>query len=207
MELEFDKKPHTENTHPSSHEVNALHSGLKRVWIEIGFAIMVMAVIISYSTIDTFLSSSMAGTVCKVSINTLGMVIIYYAMLRGMLPLRHPLTKMWMVLLALNIIGFVTSVLKYFGEPYESINFWVAASLTLAYLPMGVLLMAWYRGKLNRVGLWMILRILTCVLLPIAWFMFLGDYLLPVRDVICIVIDFIYAYVLRDILTASGLNS
>ena len=129
---------------------------------------MLIAALCTYSDVDTFLSSSLAGTVCKVTINTVGMVIIYYAMLKGMRPLYHPLTKMWVVLLALNVIGFITCLLRYFGEPFESIDFWVASSLSLFYLPMGVLLMAWYRGKLGRIGLWMILRILTCILLPIA---------------------------------------
>lgn len=188
----------------SSHEVNSLHSGVKRLWIEIGFVIMVLAAIATYSAVDAFLSSSMVGTICKTVINTVGMVIIYYAMLRGMLPLRHPLTKMWIVLLALNIIGFVTSLLRFYGEPFASVDFWVASSLSLVYLPMGVLLMAWYRGKLNRVGLWMILRILTCILLPIGWFIFLGDRLMLLLDIIVLAVELIYAYLLRDILVGEN---
>ena len=188
----------------SSHKVNSLHSGVKRVWIEIGFVIMVLAAIATWSAVDAFLSLSMAGTICKAAINTVGMVIIYYAMLRGMLPLRHPLTKMWIVLLALNVIGFVTSLLRFYGEPFESIDFKVASSLSLAYLPMGVLLMAWYRGKLGRIGLWMILRILTCILLPIAWLMFLGGRMLTLLDIIVLAVELIYAYLLRDILVADN---
>lgn len=68
---------------------------------------------------------------------------------------------------------------------------------------MGVLLIVWYRGKLGRMGLWMILRILTVTLLPLAWFMFLGDRLLTLRDIIVLAVEVIYAYLLRDILVSN----
>lgn len=205
MEIEYgNKDTNLDYALSKNRKVDSLQSGVKRVWIEIGFAIMLISAICTYSTIDSFLSSSLAGTVCKVTINTLGMVIIYYAMLKGMRPLYHPLTIMWIVLLVLNVVGFVTSLLYFFGEPFESIDFLVAASLSLAYLPMGVLLMTWYRGKLGRVGLWMILRILTCILLPIAWFMLLGERLFIVCDIIIVVIEVIYAVALRNVLVAKS---
>ena len=204
MELEADKRERNQKHDiPTGQVVNVLHSGVKRVWIEMGFFIMLLAAVCTITEIDTVLHSSFVGMLCKATINTLGMVIIYYAMLKGMLPLHRPLTAMWMVLLALNAFGFCSSVLAYFGAPFDSFDFWVAASLSLAYLPMGVLLIVWYRGKLGRMGLWMILRILTVTLLPLAWFMFLGDRLLTLRDIIVLAVEVIYAYLLRDILVSN----
>lgn len=203
MERESDKKDWNQKHGIATGQVvDALHSGVKRVWIEIGFFVMLLAAVCTLTQIDALLWPSLVGTLFKATINTLGMVIIYYAMLKGMLPLRRPLTAMWIVLLALNVIGFCSSVLGYFGAPFDSFNFWVAASLSLAYLPMGVLLIVWYRGKLGRMGLWMIVRILTVTLLPIAWFMFLGVRLIALCDIVVIVVEVVYAYLLRDILVS-----
>ena len=50
----------------------------------------------------------------------------------------------------------------------------------------------------------MILRILTCILLPIAWLMFLGGRMLILLDIIVLAVELIYAYLLRDILVADN---
>jgi hypothetical protein len=40
-------------------------------------------------------------------------------------------------------------------------------------------------------------------LLPIAWFLFVGDRLLTLRDIIVLAVEVIYAYLLRDILVSN----
>ena len=83
----------------------------------------------------------------------------------------------------------------------------LAAMLLLAYLPMGVLLIVWYGGKLGRLGVWMMVRILIVVLLPIAWILLLGDKMLLMLDIIVLVVELIYAYLLRDILVSRTRNA
>ncbi|MBO4722295.1 MAG: hypothetical protein J5629_05105 [Muribaculaceae bacterium] len=187
-------------TNRQNRVVNSLNSGLKRLTIEIGFVIMVISAICTVSSIGDVMRGSLAGTLCLALINTVGMVIIYYAMMRGMRPLYRPLKSMWIILIALNLIGFVTTFLILIDESLVIIDLVLAALLLMAYLPMGVFLIMWYDGKLGRLGAWMIARIIIVVLLPIAWILLLGGTLLPLLDVIVLAIELIYAYMLRDIL-------
>lgn len=183
--------------------VNYLDSGLKRLTIEIGFVIMVISAICTLSSVGDVMRESLAGTICLAFINTVGMVILYYAMMRGMHTLYHPLKWMWIILIALNLIGFATTFLKLIDESLVVIDLIVAALLLIAYLPMGVLLIVWYDGKLGRLGMWMIARIIIVTLLPIAWVILLGETgvrLTLILDIIVLAIELIYAYVLRNIL-------
>lgn len=198
-ELDFVKK--------QNRVVNSLDSGLNRVVIEIGFIIMVISAICTLSNVGNVMRESLAGTICIALVNTVGMVIMYYAMMRGMKPLYHPLTAMWIVLIALNLIGCATTLLVLIDDSLVTIDLVVAALLSLAYLPMGLLLIVWYRGKLGRLGIWMIVRILVVSLLPIAWIIFLGDSLWVLLDIIVLAVELIYAYLLRDILVARSNSS
>lgn len=185
--------------------VNSLDSGLKRLTIEIGFIIMVISAICTLSSVGDVMRESLAGTICLALINTVGMLIIYYAMMRGMRPLYHPLNRMWIILIMLNLLGFVTTFLILIDESLIIIDLVVAALLLMGYLPMGVLLIVWYDGKLGRLGIWMIARIIIVTLLPIAWFLLLdqmGERLLLVLDIIVLAVELIYAYLLRDILVS-----
>lgn len=184
-------------------EVNSLDSGLKRLTIEIGFIIMVISAICTLSSVGDVMRGSLAGTICLALINTVGMVILYYAMMRGMKPLYHPLKWMWIILIALNLLGFVTTFLILIDESLVIVDLVMAALLLMAYLPMGVLLIVWYDGKLGRLGIWMMARIIIVTLLPIAWFLLLGEIgerLLLLLDIIVLAVELIYAYMLRDIL-------
>ena len=183
--------------------VNSLDSGLKRLTIEFGFIIMVISAICTLSSVGDVMRESLAGTICLALINTVGMIILYFAMMRGMSSLYHPLKWMWIVLITLNLLGFVTAFLILINESLVIIDLALAALLLMAYLPMGVLLIVWYDGKLERLGIWMIARILIVTLLPIAWFLLLGEMgksLLLVLDIIVLAVELIYAYLLRDIL-------
>lgn len=183
--------------------VNSIDSGIKRWTIEIGFIIMVISAICTLSMVGDMMRTNLAGTICLALINTVGMVIIYYAMMRGMRPLYHPLKWMWIILIALNLIGFATTFMILIDESLVIIDLVVAALLLMAYLPMGMLLIIYYDGKLGKMGIWMIARILIVVLLPIAWILLLGDMgarLLLLLDIIVLAVELIYAYLLRDIL-------
>ncbi len=74
------------------------------------------------------------------------------------------------------------------------VSFVVACALPLCYLPLGALIIIWYRGLLQRLGIWMIVRILVIFLLPIAWYM-LGIGLSDITlDAIIVIIELIYAW-------------
>ena len=71
MELEADKRERNQKHDiPTGQVVNVLHSGVKRVWIEMGFFIMLLAAVCTITEIDTVLHSSFVGMLCKATINT-----------------------------------------------------------------------------------------------------------------------------------------
>lgn len=169
--------------------VNHLDSGLPKWVITVAFIIMVVAAICTISQIDFWLKGHVPVLIAL--INTVGMVTMYYATMRGMQRLYHPLTAWWIIVLVLNIISFF-SILSEAALP--EVSFITACALPLAYLPLGALIIIWYRGRLQHLGIWMILRILIIFLLPIAWFMLdinLSDILL---DAIIVIIELIYAW-------------
>lgn len=62
------------------------------------------------------------------------------------------------------------------------------------------MMIIWYRGLLQYLGIWMIVRILVVMLLPIAWYLLgigLNDIIL---DAIIVVTELIYAYLFLRIL-------
>ena len=76
----------------------------------------------------------------------------------------------------------------------------VATALPLVYLPLGILMMVWYRGNLERAGLWMIIRILAVNLVPVAFFLMGLLEKTPwiiLQDVITIGVELIYILALR----------
>ena len=169
--------------------VNHLEAGLPKWVIIAAFVIMVVAAICTISQIDFWLKEHVPVLIAL--INTVGMVTMYYATMRGMQRLYHPLTAWWIIVLVLNIISFF-SILSEAALP--EVSFITACALPLAYLPLGALIIIWYRGRLQHLGIWIILRILIIFLLPIAWFMLdinLSDILL---DAIIVIIELIYAW-------------
>ena len=95
-------------------------------------------------------------------------MIVYYAYLRGMKPLQHPLTVLWWITIGFNILGFVFTCL---GDSASMADAAVAAALPLIYLPLGILIMVWYRGNLEHAGILMIIRILVVSLVPVAFYL------------------------------------
>ena len=121
----------------------------------------------------------------------MGMVTMYYATMRGMKRLYHPLTALWIIVLALNIISFISIL---FESALPEVSFITACALPLAYLPLGALIIIWYRGQMQQLGIWMIVRILVVFLLPIAWVMLAIGVNNLVMDAIIVIIELIYAW-------------
>jgi hypothetical protein len=176
-------------TQSALRNINHLDSGLPKWVITAAFVIMVVAAICTISEIDLWLKEYAPGAIAL--INTVGMVTMYYATMRGMKRLYHPLTAWWVVVLVLNILSFICIL---FEAALPEVSFIVACALPLAYLPLGALIIIWYRGRLQQVGIWMIVRILVVFLVPIAWYMLgigLNNLFL---DTIIVIIELIYAW-------------
>ena len=169
--------------------INHLTSGLPQWVIIAALIIMVAAAICTITQIDSWFKEH--ASVAIALINTVGMVTMYYATMRGMKRLYHPLSALWIIVIALNIVSFVAIL---FEEALPEVSFVVACALPLCYLPLGALIIIWYRGLLQRLGIWMIVRILVIFLLPIAWYM-LGIGLSDITlDAIIVIIELIYAW-------------
>ena len=169
--------------------ISHLTSGLPQWVIIAAFIIMVAAAICTITQIDSWFKEH--ASVAIALINTVGMVTMYYATMRGMKRLYHPLSALWIIVIALNIVSFVAIL---FEEALPEVSFVVACALPLCYLPLGALIIIWYRGLLQRLGIWMIVRILVIFLLPIAWYM-LGIGLSDITlDAIIVIIELIYAW-------------
>jgi hypothetical protein len=178
--------------------IDRLESGLPQWIIIAAFIIMVVAAICTISQIDLWLKEH--APIGIALINTVGMVTMYYAAMRGMKRLYHPLTAWWIIVIALNIVGFFSIL---FESALPEVSFITACALPLAYLPLGALIIIWYRGRLQQMGIWMIVRILVVVLLPIAWYMLevgLNDLFL---DAIIVIIELIYAWLFYRLLRHS----
>ncbi len=176
-------------TQSTLRNINHLTSGLPQWVITVAFIIMVAAAICTITQIDYWLKEHASAVIAL--INTVGMVIMYYATMRGMKRLYHPLTALWIIVLVLNIISFISILIE---PALPEASFITACALPLAYLPLGTLITIWYRGRMQQVGIWMIVRILVDFFLPIAWYMLgigLNDIFL---DSIIVVTELIYAW-------------
>ena len=176
-------------TQDDNRNINRLTSGLPQWVITVAFIIMVAAAICTITQIDLWLKEHASAVIAL--INTVGMVTMYYATMRGMKRLYHPLTALWIIVLVLNIISFISIL---FESALPEVSFITACALPLAYLPLGTLITIWYRGRMQQVGIWMIVRILVDFFLPIAWYMLgigLNDIFL---DSIIVVTELIYAW-------------
>ena len=176
--------------------INRLVSGLPQWVITAVFIIMVVSAICTITPIDNWLKDH--APVVIALINTVGMIMMYFAAMRGMKRLYHPLTAWWIVVIALNIVSFFAI---FFEAAFPEVSFVIACVLPLCYLPLGALMIIWYRGLLQYLGIWMIVRILILFLLPIAWWLILrDDHSLYLMDAIVVIIEFIYAWLFYRIL-------
>ena len=176
-------------TQSTLRNINHLTSGLPQWVITVAFIIMVAAAICTITQIDYWLKEHASAVIAL--INTVGMVIMYYATMRGMKRLYHPLKALWIIVLVLNIISFISILIE---PALPEVSFITACALPLAYLPLGTLITIWYRGRMQQVGIWMIVRILVDFFLPIAWYMLGIGLNVIFLDSIIVVTELIYAW-------------
>ena len=183
------KNDNLDYTQSALRNINHLDSGLPKWVITAAFVIMVVAAVCTVTPIDHWMKEHASLGIAL--INTVGMVAMYYAAMRGMKRLYHPLTALWIIVLVLNIVSFISIL---FEAALPEVSFIIACALPLAYLPLGALIIIWYRGRLQQVGIWMIVRILVVFLLPIAWYLLgigLDDLFM---DAVIVIIELIYAW-------------
>jgi hypothetical protein len=183
------KNDNLDYTQSALRNISHLDSGLPKWVITAAFVIMVVAAVCTVTPIDHWMKEHASLGIAL--INTVGMVAMYYAAMRGMKRLYHPLTALWIIVLVLNIVSFVSIL---FEAALPEVSFIIACALPLAYLPLGALIIIWYRGRLQQVGIWMIVRILVVFLLPIAWYLLgigLDDLFM---DAVIVIIELIYAW-------------
>lgn len=183
------KNDNLDYTQSALRNISHLDSGLPKWVITAAIVIMVVAAVCTVTPIDHWMKEHASLGIAL--INTVGMVAMYYAAMRGMKRLYHPLTALWIIVLVLNIVSFISIL---FEAALPEVSFIIACALPLAYLPLGALIIIWYRGRLQQVGIWMIVRILVVFLLPIAWYLLgigLNDLFM---DAIIVIIELIYAW-------------
>ena len=183
------KNDNLDYTQSALRNIRHLDSGLPKWVITAAFVIMVVAAVCTVTPIDHWMKEHASLGIAL--INTVGMVAMYYAAMRGMKRLYHPLTALWIIVLVLNIVSFISIL---FEAALPEVSFIIACALPLAYLPLGALIIIWYRGRLQQVGIWMIVRILVVFLLPIAWYLLgigLDDLFM---DAVIVIIELIYAW-------------
>ena len=174
---------------------DSLSCGIPRGVIEAAFCIMIAAAICSWHSINGWMSVHIP--VVLGLLNTVGMVVLYYAIMRGMKTLEHPLTALWWIVIGVNLADFVIFC---FGDAAHGVSAVTATALPLVYLPLGILIYIWYRGHLGQVGLWMVIRILVVNLVPVLFYLAgLLEYVwgTVLMEVITIGVDICYAWVLR----------
>jgi hypothetical protein len=113
--------------------------------------------------------------------------------------LYRPMTKLWWLVLALNVAAFFTGL----SPAFETASLVVAVSLLLVYLPLGTAIAICYRGRLQHVGIWMVLYILTATIVPVVSALLVGDANgaenLPM-ELLTIIVPIIYACVIFRVL-------
>lgn len=143
--------------------VDHVDSGLPRWLVEAAFVSYLLQAVFNWSPLLHGMDDAHLSWV-RAIFQTFGAVVMYVGLLRGTKPLYRPFTVWWWVVIALNLVGFVTemipSIMYVVGLP-------VAVSLMLVYLPLGSAIAFNYRGWLRQVGIWMVLYILISSLLPV----------------------------------------
>ena len=178
--------------------VDHIDSKAPRWVVEVAFCIMVAAAVCCVAPLrDQILAHA---PLLNAALQTVGMTVMYFCMMKGMKPLYHPPTILWWVAIAFCLFGFVTMVPGLEGLEFSAAT---AAFLPLIYLPLGILLCIWYRGRLSQVGMLMVVRVFVTILLPVLFFLpgwldhAAGNYAL---DGITLVVEILYAWALRRVL-------
>ncbi|MBQ5577382.1 MAG: hypothetical protein IIT40_00795 [Prevotella sp.] len=177
--------------------VNHVESGLPRWLIEMAFVCLILQGITTWTPILHWFMEH--APILLAIIQTFGAVVMFYAVMQGMKSLYKPFTYLWWIVIALNLAGFVTTSIPVINE---IIGIPIAISLMLVYIPLGCSIAIFYRGRLQQVGIWMVLYILISAIIPVVWFLFANDSSL--MDILLesstIGVVFIFAWMLRRVL-------
>jgi len=150
--------------------VDYVDSGLPRWLIEMAFVCYLLQAVLNWSPFLHWVNDAHLSWVRGI-VQTFGAVVMYIGLMRGMKPLYRPFTVWWWLVVALNLVGFVTELIP---AVMYSVGLPVAVSLILVYIPLGSAIIFNYRGKLRQVGLWMVLYILISSIIPVVSFLLVG---------------------------------
>lgn len=182
----------------SKSRVDFVDSGLPRWLIEAAFVCYLLQAAINWSPLMHWMEAH--APLGSAIIQTFGALVMYFGLMRGMKPLYRPYQIWWWLVIALNLAGFVTTMIP---SIMYTIGLPVAVSLMLVYLPFGCLIAFSYRGKLRQVGVWMVLYILISSIIPVVSFLLAGPESglanLPM-EIPTIAVIVIYAWVQRRVL-------
>lgn len=177
--------------------VNHVESGQPRWLIEMAFVCLILQGITTWTPILHWFMEH--APILLAIIQTFGAVVMFYAVMQGMKSLYKPFTYLWWIVIALNLAGFVTTSIPVINE---IIGIPIAISLMLVYIPLGCSIAIFYRGRLQQVGIWMVLYILISAIIPVVWFLFANDSSL--MDILLesstVGVVFIFAWMLRKVL-------
>ena len=149
------------NTEKQSIYINKVNSGMPRWLVELGFVLYVAQAVCTENTITNWIESN-GLTIPRSIIFLIGDLILFYGMMVGMKPLRHPFTTLWWILIILDMAGNIT-----FALPDSIINLALAIANPLAFLPLGFAIAYFYRGWLQWVGILMVGHMVTMIIFPI----------------------------------------
>lgn len=179
------------NTEKQSIYINKVNSGMPRWLIELGFVLYVAQAVCTENTITNWIESN-GLTIPRSIIFLIGDLILFYGMMVGMKPLRHPFTTLWWILIILDMAGNIT-----FALPDSIINLALAIANPLAFLPLGFAIAYFYRGWLQWVGILMVGHMVTMIIFPI-----MLDPILPwlLIDIIAIAGQIAFGWSMRQVL-------
>ena len=177
--------------------VNHVESGQPRWLIEMAFVCLILQGITTWTPILHWFMEH--APILLAIIQTFGAVVMFYAVMQGMKSLYKPFTYLWWIVIALNLAGFVTTSIPVINE---IIGIPIAISLMLVYIPLGCSIAIFYRGRLQQVGIWMVLYILISAIIPVVWFLFANDSSLMdmLLESSTVGVVFIFAWMLRRVL-------
>lgn len=179
------------NTEKQSLYINKVNSDMPRWLIELGFVLYVAQAVCTEITITNWIESN-GLTIPRSIIFLIGDLILFYGMMVGMKPLRHPFTTLWWILIILDMAGNIT-----FALPDSIINLALAIANPLAFLPLGFAIAYFYRGWLQWVGILMVGHMVTMIIFPI-----MLDPILPwlLIDLIAIAGQIAFGWSMRQVL-------
>ena len=150
--------------------VNHIDSGFPRWLIEAAFVCYLLQAVVNYAPLMHWIDDAHLSWVRGI-VQTFGAVVMYVGLMRGMKSLYRPFTVWWWIVIALNLLGFMTELVP--ALMYR-VGLPVAVSLMLVYVPLGSAILYNYRGRLRQVGVWMVLYILISSIIPVVSFLLVG---------------------------------